>query len=207
MFSCNVWPRKTWHSLSLGTIIEAIGITVLAVSLRWGHLPTIYGMLALTGVGTGLRYMPGTLHGVAYYRRNIASIVSLMSLSMSSGGTMASTIMLNIFNNKLSNAGIDLVHGSSSASSFQAINQLPDTQQTYLREHAKNGIVIAFFGISAFMWLGVVLVAFLGNVDIKNDGKNSNTHDNEATEVGNLTKGSYIGSLVRRRKGNESEHV
>ena len=52
MFACNVWPCKTWYPLSFGTIVEALGITMIAAAISWGHLPTIYGMLALTGVGT-----------------------------------------------------------------------------------------------------------------------------------------------------------
>ena len=34
-----------------------------------------------------------------------------MHLAVSLGNTLASTIMLNIFNNKLSSAGVNLVHG------------------------------------------------------------------------------------------------
>ena len=206
MFICNRWPQKTWPPLAFGTVVEALGITLLAVALRMGHLPTVYGMLAFTGVGTGIRLMPGTLHGVGYYRKNIASIVSLASLAISLGGTLASTIMLNIFNNKLSNAGISLVHGeSSSASSFSQIAELPEDQQEYLRRIAKAGIIIAFYGISAFMWLGVVAIAFIGNVDIKKDVKQADSHEDGETDVGSLTKGSYLGSILRRKeKSNET---
>lgn len=93
MLASNRWPRQTFYPLAFGTIVEAVGITVLAAALSWGHLPTIYGMLTLTGVGTGIRLMPGTLHGVGYFRKHIASIVSLVSLAHSLGGTLASTIM------------------------------------------------------------------------------------------------------------------
>ena len=67
MFACNVYPRTTFHPLFIGTLLEPLGITILAVALRSGNLHLIYGMLALTGVGTGARFMPGTLHGVGYY--------------------------------------------------------------------------------------------------------------------------------------------
>jgi hypothetical protein len=50
----------TFPPLAIGTVVEAVGITLLAAALSWAHLPTIYGMLALTGVGTGIRLMPGT---------------------------------------------------------------------------------------------------------------------------------------------------
>jgi hypothetical protein len=88
-----------------------------------------------------------------------------MNLAVSLGDTLASTIMLNIFNNKLSNAGVNLVHGaSSSASSFSAISSLPPREQEFIRQKASDGIVVAFYGISSFMWLGVIAVCFLGNV-------------------------------------------
>jgi hypothetical protein len=60
MFARNVYPRETRPLLALGTVIEHLGITLLAVFLSTRKLPTIYGMLTLTGVGTGIRSMPGT---------------------------------------------------------------------------------------------------------------------------------------------------
>lgn len=58
MFMCNVYPRKTFYPLLFGSILEAVGLGVLAWALYAGHLPTIFGMMALTGAGTGLRFMP-----------------------------------------------------------------------------------------------------------------------------------------------------
>lgn len=161
----------------------------------------IYGMLGLTGVGTGIRLMPGTLHGVGYYRQQIASVVSIMNLAVSLGGTIASTIMLNIFNNKLSGAGINLAHGtSSSASSFSAISSLPPKEQEYFRSKASEGIVVAFYGISSFMWLGVFAALFLGNVNIPKQSKNADSNLDKDTDVGILTRGSYVGSLFRGKE-------
>jgi hypothetical protein len=183
-------------------------------------------MLAFAGVGTGIRLMPGTLHGVGYFRKQIASIVSIVSLAVSLGGTLASTIMcvtirapngsdlcadsvrLNIFNSHLSNAGINLVHGvSSSASSFSAISKLPQQEQTFLRQTASNGIVIAFYGISSFMWLGVIAAAFLGNVNIQKRSNDGDVRDDGGTDVGSLTKGSYIASFFRRHESVENDQM
>lgn len=149
-------------------------------------------MLALTGVGTGLRMMPGTLHGIAYHPDAIASIVSLMSLAMTLGGTLATTIMLNIFNNVLSQAGIRF--NSVSSSSFSEISNLPADELVFFRGKAQRGIVLAFWAITAFMWLGVVVSLGLGNVRIE-----------KGEEGDRITgKGSYIGSLMRR-KGEEGD--
>ena len=172
--------------------------------------------------------MPGTLHGVGYFRKQIASIVSIVSLAISLGGTLASTIMyvtntvftlnssglctdiirLNIFNSHLSNAGINLVHGaSSSTSSFSAISDLPQREQAFLRQKASDGIVIAFYGISSFMWLGVIAAAFLGNVNIKRQTNDGDVRDDGETDVGSLTEDSYLGSLFRGRQPVESEQA
>ncbi|KAK5172735.1 uncharacterized protein LTR77_002855 [Saxophila tyrrhenica] len=198
IFACNRWPRKTWPPLAFGTVVEATGITCIAAAIHIGDLPTIYGMIALTGVGTGIRLMPGTLHGVGYYRTQIASVVSIMNFANSFGGTMASTIMLNIFNNKL---GISLVHGTSGASSFNQIDQLPPKEQEFVRARAQAAIVVAFYGISAFMWLGVVAMAFLGNVDIKKDV--DDVDEEGQTSASSLAKGSYVASWCRRSDGDD----
>lgn len=192
MFACNKWPLQTFFPLFFGTIIEPLGITVLAIVINTGHLPAIYGMLALTGVGTGIRFMPATLHGIAYNPNNIASIVSLMSLAINLGGTLATTIMINIFNNSLSFSGITL--HSASSSSFSALTGMSAADQQFFKEKAKKGIVLAFFAITAFMWLGVFAAAALGNVRIGTKGR--------PDEV--VVKGSWIGSvLFGKKKENE----
>jgi MFS family permease len=191
VFACNKWPLQTFFPLLLGTIIEPLGITILAVGINTGNLSLVNGMLAMTGVGTGIRFMPGTLHGVGYFPNKIASIVSLMSLSLSLGGTLATTIMLNIFNNELAKAGLSL--NNAGTSSFDGISNLPTEQQAFLRQKALRGIVVAFFAITAFMWLGVVAALGLGNVRIGKDGRKD--------EV--LKSGSYVGGLIRGKKRKE----
>lgn len=59
MLLCNTWPRQTFLPLFLGSIVEAVGVGMLAYALYFENTPTIYGMMALTGAGTGLRFMPG----------------------------------------------------------------------------------------------------------------------------------------------------
>ncbi|KAF4627513.1 hypothetical protein G7Y89_g10645 [Cudoniella acicularis] len=190
MFFCNKWPRATFPPLFMGAILQPVGITLLAIFLRSGHLPSIYGMLALVGVGTGIRFMPGTLHGVAYFPKQIASIVSLMSLSLDLGGTLSTTILLNIFNNVLRNSNPSIIFNSASDSSFDSISSLPIESQNYLRDRAKTGIVLGFFALSAFAWLGVLAVMGLGNVKIAKE-------EGEKDEV---IRGSYIVSLLSGKK-------
>ncbi|CAD6445438.1 85bf121e-5b81-4e68-8399-771efcf40ddb-CDS [Sclerotinia trifoliorum] len=199
IFACNVFPHQTWYPLFLGTIIEPLGSTILAVALSWGHLPTVYGMLALTGVGTGIRLMPGTLYAIGHYPTQIAPLVSMMSLSSSLGGTLALTIMLNIFNNHLSSSGIS-VSGASTVS-FSNIETLPLIEQDYVRDMAKRGIVLAFFAISAFLWLGVGASVGLGNAWIAKDGEEG------MAKLGRTCEGSFIWSLVRGKGRDKAEEA
>lgn len=192
---------------------------MLAVALSGSNLPTIYGMLALTGVGTGIRFMPGTflghshhsifpvgfngdrtgtLHGVGYFPTQIASVVSLMSFSVSLGGTFATTIMLSIFNNSMRKSGLSF--SSTSSSSLDAISSLSPTEQAYLREKSKSSITLSFFAISAFMWLGVLAVSQLGNVDIARNGE-GDKEGGEEGPGGKVVRGSYIRSLLQRHRG------
>ncbi|TVY20769.1 Efflux pump FUS6 [Lachnellula arida] len=188
MFACNKFPLQTFFPLILGTFIEPLGITLLALALNSNNQSTIYGMLALTGIGTGLRFMPGTLHGIAYFPTQIASIISMSSLSTDLGGIIATTLMLNIFNNTLRASGLSFSGSADSDSSFGAIAGMDPQQQAFLREKAKRGIVLAFYALSAFCWLGVLACLALGNVEIGKNGKKDK-----------VCKGSYIGSVLWRR--------
>ncbi|OBT96626.1 hypothetical protein VE01_05293 [Pseudogymnoascus verrucosus] len=192
MFACNVWPLQTFATLFLGVVLEPLGLTLIALALDKEGMPFIIGMLVLTGVGTGVRFMPGTLHGIGYYPRQIASIVSLMSLMVSLGGTIATTLMLNIFNNTLSQGGINF--SSAGSSSFDAIAGLGPVEQEYIRGKAKRGIVLAFYALSSFGWLGLIFTLALGNVTIGKKGK-----------ADKVVKGSYLGSLFRGEKPSEVE--
>jgi hypothetical protein len=46
----------------------------------------------------------GSLHGIGFFPNHIATVVSLMAVSLPFGGTLALTIMTTVFNNVL---GID----------------------------------------------------------------------------------------------------
>ncbi|KAL2759765.1 hypothetical protein ACRALDRAFT_1026476 [Sodiomyces alcalophilus JCM 7366] len=99
IFFCNSYPRQTWHPIFLGSVIELIGIGVLAWALWREHDPTVYAMMALTGVGIGMRFMPVPLHGMAYFPKRIAAVISLSEISEPLGGTIGLTVMTTVFNN------------------------------------------------------------------------------------------------------------
>ncbi|RDW83052.1 MFS general substrate transporter-15 [Coleophoma crateriformis] len=153
IFMCNQFPRKTFPPLMLGSVIEAVGITVLAWALSQGHSATIYGLMALTGVGTGLRFMPGSLHAIGFFPNNIASVISMMAFAVPFGGTVGMTVMNSVFNNK---SGL----GSGGSIATYTTNQQVDL------EKVKMAIVWSFVALVPFMWLCVLAAAGLGNVDI-----------------------------------------
>jgi hypothetical protein len=190
IFLCRVFPRQTWWPLFVGTIVEPLGITLIAVGLSAQNKSLIYAMLAVAGIGTGIRFMPGTLHGVGYYPKQIASIVSIISLSISLGGTFGTTIMLNIFNNRMRSSGVSF---EGAGQSFGEIDSLPAETQALLREKAKSSIAVAFYSISAFMWLGAVLMVGLGNVYIGQER-------GDGDEPANVLRGTFVGDLFRKRR-------
>lgn len=108
------------------------------------------------------------------------------------------TLMFTVFNNSLSNAGIILKGGSSN--SFDQISALSPDAEAYLRNEAKSAISTSFFALCSFLWLGLVAVAFLGNVNITKRGKGLEG-DGVRDFSENVVDGSYIGSLFRRRNG------
>lgn len=136
MLFSNVWPRGTFLSLFLGSTIEALGIGLLAWALSTGRVACIYGMVAFSGVGTGLRFMPGTLHAVGFFPDSVASIVSLMGVATPFGGAVALTVMSTVYNNLTATLG------------------------------EKRAMVWAFVAICPFMAVCVVCAACLGNVVI-----------------------------------------
>lgn len=58
-FMCTTYPRQTWHPLFIGSVIEAVGIAMISWAIWREDDPMVYGMMALAGVGTGIRFMPG----------------------------------------------------------------------------------------------------------------------------------------------------
>ena len=143
MFSSNVWPRQTFPALLLGGLTSAVGITVLAFAIQQGNTPLIYGMMALTGHGVGLRMNPASLHGLAYFPHLTAPVGCLVAFAQPFGGTLTLTLMSTVFNNR----------GGTT----------PD--------QARDGIMWAFIALIPPMWVCVALTTLLGNVWITKDGR------------------------------------
>lgn len=93
------WPRTTFHPIMLGTILEVVGMGLMAWACWTEKVANVYGFMALIGVGFGLRFMAGPLHGIGLFRQHRASVLALMALSIPLGGTLGLTVMSAVFNN------------------------------------------------------------------------------------------------------------
>jgi hypothetical protein len=143
MFMTNIWPRQTLPALLFGSLTTAVGITVLLWAIKLERNSVIYGMMALTGHGIGMRMNPGSIHGLAYFPTKTAAIAFLVSFAMPFGGTVSLTLMTTVFNNK---SGV---------------------------KHAnpKEGIRYGFIALVPFMWVAVLMSCLLGNVWIMKDSR------------------------------------
>ncbi|KAF4985056.1 hypothetical protein FDECE_16856 [Fusarium decemcellulare] len=193
---CNYHPLQTWHPIMLGGIIEAVGIAVLTWALWKEHDPTVYGMMVLTGVGIGVRLVPVPLHGMAYFPKRIAAVISLMEVSDPFGGTLGLTIMTTVLNNV---AGV----GDLGDSNYD-FSELPDVGKDEiedLKNRAKKGIVLAFVAIFPFMILCIVASAFLGNVYISTDSPDEDEQSNT------IFQGVFLWSWLRRKRIDENPEL
>jgi hypothetical protein len=138
----------TFPCVFLGTLVEAIGIGLLGWAIWADKLSTIFGMMALVGCGSGMRFMASPLHGIGLFRNLRASVIGLMSVAVPFGGTIGLTIMSTVFNNT---SGID-----SSSSDFTEV-QSSSSSSSELKgqaiHDAKMGVVWAFVAITPFVAL------------------------------------------------------
>ncbi|KAI9744122.1 MAG: hypothetical protein M1818_002274 [Claussenomyces sp. TS43310] len=197
MYFCNTRPRQTFLPLFLGTIVEATGMTVLTWALHDNHIATIYGMMALTGVGTGMRFMPGTLHGVGFFPDAIAPVVSLLEFMITFGGTLVLPLMNSVFNNKM--AGSEVTYSTGTTTNLGSISGLSTDARAQIRDDAKRATVWAYVAVLPFMWLAVIIAAGLGNVNLEGEVKEPasfHTHRDEQ-----IVESFYLNHLRRRFSG------
>ena len=209
MFICNKYPAQTFLPIFSGSIIETVGIALLAWAVTTRRRPLVNGIMALSGVGTGLRFMPNTLHATGIWGSRIAAIMSVLSFCAPFGGTMAIGIMTSVFSNRFDSGVAALVPEISQSmrngtelkdiANLDAIQNLPAIAQDGIRSAAATAVMWAFISILPFMVLSVIAAACLGNVWIKKRSK-TKEEGGEAGEVGEAVLYSYyLWSVVRVR--------
>lgn len=130
----------TWPSVFLGTLIEAVGLGLLGWAIYAERLTAIYVMMALVGLGSGLRFMASPLHGIGLYRDLRASVIGLLAVAIPFGGTLGLTVMSTVFNNT---SGLDANDGD-----FSKIQSQPAGVRDKAVHDAKMGVVWAFVAVT-----------------------------------------------------------
>ncbi|KAL2810549.1 major facilitator superfamily domain-containing protein [Aspergillus granulosus] len=183
MFLCNVTPVQTFYPLTLGTLVETLGLALVAWGISSQRTDIINGMMVLAGAGTGIRMMPTNLHAAGIWPDRLAAALSLMRFALPFGGTLGITIMGSVFNNKLGaftsslssgstgGGGVsaqDLGHGG--AESLDFIASLPGALQEEVRNAGKDAIMWAYISIMPILGISLVTGLFMGNVWIRKRG-------------------------------------
>lgn len=211
MFICNVWIRQTFWPLFLGTVIETTGIAVLCYAVKQRQEILVNVMMAIAGVGTGMRFMPSNLHLAGMFRDRLAPAYSMLRFALPFGGTLALTIMGSVFQNKMAdvfsstgtNNGTVDVHNEASLNS---IAQLPAADQAAIREQGATATMWSFISILPILVLTLAASIGLGNVWISK--KNSSSSD--AAEDGGEAAGSVVparedGTCARHAGGADAD--
>ncbi|THC93928.1 hypothetical protein EYZ11_006610 [Aspergillus tanneri] len=210
MFLCNVVPAQTFFPLNFGSIISTIGLAVIPYAIHVQNTGLLNGMMALAGAGTGLRFMPATLHAVGVWPERIAPAMSLMRFAMPFGGTIGLTIMGSVFNNKfgpslgLSSAG-NANFNVHDTSSLSVITTLSPAAQKVVRMAGKDAIMWAYISILPVMGVSLISGLLMGNVWIKPKSKDEDQEhvDAEGSRHSEVVYVSYLWALL---KGNVTSY-
>ncbi|KAE8327358.1 major facilitator superfamily domain-containing protein [Aspergillus sergii] len=205
VFLCNVWPAQSFFPLNIGTIVSTVGLAMVVYAIHTQNTSLINGMMAITGAGTGLRFMPATLHMVGVWPEKIAPAQSLMRFAQPFGGTLSLTIMGSVFNNKFARAsvvsgggGLD-VHDTNS---LAFIADLPEEAQRSVRLAGRDAIMWAYIAVLPIMGLSLVTGLFIGNVWIRPKSKVDEELQDRLEDEGSHSEVIYVPYLWALLKGN-----
>lgn len=206
MYLCNRSPGQTFWPLLLGSVEEAAGLGALTWAVSASRSSIVSGMMVLTGAGTGLRFMPASLHVAGVWPDRLAPAMSLMRFAMPFGGTLGLTIMNAIFNSKFTSAISSLSIPSSSENigsvnaqdvqSLDAIADLPSALQATVREAGRSGVEWAFISILPILGLSILACLVLGNVWVKPTARKEKEKVASSTSSGQDEKGNTGASTV-----------
>jgi hypothetical protein len=173
MVLCNVWPRQTYYTLMTGSILEGLGLALLAWAVSIRRKALVNGMLAVSGAGTGLRFMPVVLHAAGIWPNRIPAMQSLLSLMIPLGETIGISMMGAVFSNKFNQGLRSLSDGVSTdgPTNLDILDDLPPALKEAVQHAAAKAVMWAFISILPFMGISIVASLFLGNVWIGKDAK------------------------------------
>lgn len=180
----NKWPRNTFSPILLGTIVEAVGLGLLAWACWLNHIANVYGFMAMVGAGVGLRMMAAPLHGMGLFRQHRAAIIALMAVTIPLGGTIGLTIMSAVFNNT---SGL-----SSHETELNSLDTRDGGPQDDIVQNAKMGVVWAFVALTPFTILSIVCACLIGNVKL---GQGTGDQEDGGDNV--VIRGVYLMTLFK----------
>ncbi|KAL1653459.1 hypothetical protein SLS61_003969 [Didymella pomorum] len=197
MYLCNVRPAQTFFPLFVGSIVEGVGLAVLtyAVSIRHGTLVSVF--LAISGAGTGLRFMPVVLHAAGIWSTRVPAMQSVLSFMLPLGETIGISMMGAVFTNKLSHSTA-AIPGFSGAGNLATLDGLSGPVKDAVQNAAAKSVMWALITVLPFVGLSIIASAFLGNVWIgkvaQEEGKGKSAQ--EATK-GYVMYGVYLLAFFR----------
>ncbi|EAT85824.2 hypothetical protein SNOG_07173 [Parastagonospora nodorum SN15] len=203
-FLCRVWPRQTFFPLLWGSIVEGVGLSLLAYSVSIRDTTMVKVFLGVSGAGTGLRFMPVVLHAAGIWSTRIPSMQSLLSFMLPLGETIGISMMGAVFSNKLNTGLRDIASRtkglnlpSSGPPSFAVLNSLPAATQMEVQNAASKAVMWSLISVLPFVGLSIVASVLLGNVWIgKPAEKAKDDKPARAEEKGQVMYGLYIPALI-----------
>lgn len=205
MYLCNVRPAQTFFPLFIGSIVEGVGLAVLtyAVSIRHGTLVSVF--LAISGAGTGLRFMPVVLHAAGIWSTRVPAMQSLLSFMLPLGETIGISMMGAVFSNKLGHY-TSAIPGLSGVGNLATLDGLSGPIKSAVQDAAAKSVMWALITVLPFVALSIVASAFLGNVWIGKVAKDEAEDQNlviersgvdHGTNRGHVMYGVYLLALIR----------
>ncbi|KAH7388865.1 hypothetical protein BKA66DRAFT_414747 [Pyrenochaeta sp. MPI-SDFR-AT-0127] len=211
MFLCNKWPRQTFFPLLWGSIIEGVGLALLTYSVSIRHQTMVKVFLAVSGAGTGLRFMPVVLHAAGTWSTRIPSMQSLLSFMLPLGETIGISMMGSVFSNKL-DLYLSRIHDpangvslpTSGPPSLDLLNNLPPVAKEEVQNAAARAVMWALVSVLPFVGLSIIASILLGNVWIgKGAVKAKGGNPGRKEEKGKVMYSSYVPALLI---GNVAKH-
>lgn len=215
MFLCNIWPRQTFYTLFVGSIVEALGLALLTWAVSSRQKALVNGMLALSGAGTGLRFMPVVLHAAGIWPSRISAIQSLMSFMIPLGETIGISMMGAVFTNKF-NSGLRSIGSTSSAPGFNAngppnlniLDNLPAELKEDVQNAAAKAVMWSFVAILPFMGISIVAASILGNVWMGRDAKPGKDSKAPIKETkGKVLYGVFLAAVMGGRVKRQAQEI
>ncbi|PVI02082.1 MFS general substrate transporter [Periconia macrospinosa] len=210
---CNVWPRQTFSPLFWGSIVEAVGLSLMTWAISSRNTTLVSVFLAVSGAGTGLRFMPIVLHAAGTWPKRIAAIQSVLSFTLPLGETIGISMMGSVFSNKFSRSLLSIerlkeyhIASSRGLENLDALKNLPPAELQEVQGAAADAVMWAFITILPFMGLSILAAMFLGNVwigtprQLDDDGKVKREERKGMVMDAPYLYGLLTGSVDRSRK-------